>query len=39
MTYTADITDTGQYILQETFAKVGHELETTQENLIIEPNG
>jgi hypothetical protein len=36
MTYTADITDASQYIPQEPFTKVGHELETTQENLVIE---
>lgn len=35
MTYAADITDTSQYILQEAFTKVGHELEATQENLIM----
>jgi hypothetical protein len=34
VTYAANITDAGQYILQEAFTKVGHELETTQENLI-----
>lgn len=36
MTYTADITDASQYIFQEAFPKVGHELETTQENLALE---
>lgn len=34
MTYTTDITDAGQYILQEAFAKVGHELETAQKDLL-----
>ena len=34
VTYAANITDTSQHILQEAFTKVGHELETTQENLI-----
>lgn len=36
MTYTADITDASQHILQEAFTKVGHELETTQKSLVIE---
>lgn len=36
VTYAADITDTGQYILHEAFTKVGHELETAQEDLIMD---
>lgn len=34
VTYAANITEAGQYIPQEAFTKVGHELETTQEDLI-----
>ena len=33
LTHFADITDSGQYILQEAFTKVSHELEAAQEDL------